>query len=76
MNIRKKWAYLLFTGGLTSSAIWACYWQTTKYFRSSQKWDVITEQLNRGQTVELSDLGESVDPSQFMYVRSDGILSN
>jgi hypothetical protein len=72
MNIFKKWGYLIFTSGLTASAVWACYWQTSKYFKSSEKWRVISFQLDRDEAI---DLGELSNPSPFLYVKSNGTLS-
>lgn len=76
MNSRKKLAYLLFTGGLTASALWAFYWQSTKYLRASQKWRVITEQLDTDQPTDLAEVGKTESPSAFMYVKCKGRLSD
>jgi hypothetical protein len=41
MKASRKWAYIALIGSLTTSAVWACYWQTSRYLQAVKRWDTI-----------------------------------
>lgn len=38
---KAKHLYLVIMSGLTSTAMYACYWQTKKYFIACERWKII-----------------------------------
>lgn len=47
INKAKKFVYLAIFGSLTSIAVTATYWQTSKYFQSIEKWKKISSELKK-----------------------------
>lgn len=76
MSKRINWVYIVFMGGLTATAMTACKWQLTKYFRAVERWKVIANELNNDQPTDLSLIGSSVEPYPFKYVKVFGELSS
>ena len=42
----RKLVYLLFIGGLTTTTLSAAYWQTSRFYQSKERWQVISKELN------------------------------
>lgn len=74
MNRQRKWLYIAFIGSLTASAASACYWQTNKYFKAVQRWQLISQQLSSDTPNDLSTL--QVDPYPYMFVQVDGNMED
>ena len=73
MNKIKKIAYLTFVGGLTLSALTACYWQANRYLQARTRWNIIRTQLNNQHPSSLSSFQDQ-DLFPFLYVSLKGNL--
>ena len=63
----KKVVYVGFIGGLTISAMTACYWQSNRFIQARKRWEVIRQELNKEVPENLGGLGEE-DLFAFRYV--------
>lgn len=61
--------------GLTATAVTACKWQTTKYYRAVDRWKIISAELNTDQATGLAQINDVAEAYPYKYVKTVGQLS-